>query len=79
MAMTANAIARVAITAVGLMIVTETEWAGRPALAAEGQPVAPAPVVAGGGVTLHSIDVSSPNSDSTFPGVPGLTPSTTTA
>jgi cytochrome c553 len=52
-----------------LAIVTLAEWAAQPALAAEAPTVAPAPsVVAGGGVTLHSVDVSFPNSDRTFPG-----------
>ena len=72
MATSANAIARGAVTAVGLIllaIVTPARWVTHPALAAEAPPVAPAPsVVAGGGVTLHSVSVSFPNSYSTFPG-----------
>jgi cytochrome c553 len=72
MAMSANAIARGAATAIGLIllaIVTPTRWVAQPALAAEAPPVAPAPsVVTGGGVTLHSVNLSFPNSDNTFPG-----------
>jgi cytochrome c553 len=72
MATSANAIALGAVTAVGvilLAIVTPVRWAAQPALAAEAPPVARAPsVVAGGGVTLHSVSVSFPRSDSTFPG-----------
>jgi cytochrome c553 len=72
MATSANAIARGAVTAVGLIllaIVTQARWVAQPALAAEAPPVAPAPsVVTGGGVTLPSVGVSFPNSDSTFPG-----------
>jgi cytochrome c553 len=69
MAMSANAIAGGAVTAVGLIllaIVAPARWAGQLALAAEAPP-APS-VVAGGGVTLHSVGVSLPHSDSTFPG-----------
>jgi len=72
MAISANAIARGAVTAVGLIllaIVTPARWVAQPAQAAEALPVAPAPsIVAGGGVTLHSVSVSFPNSDSIFPG-----------
>ena len=72
MAISANAIARGAVAAVGvilLAIATQARWAGQPALAAEAPPVAPAPsIVAGGGVTLHSVSVNFPHSDSTFPG-----------
>jgi cytochrome c553 len=72
MAMSANAIARAAATAIGLIllaIVTPTRWVAQPALAAEAPSVAPAPsVVTGGGVTLHSVNLSFPNSDNTFPG-----------
>jgi hypothetical protein len=75
MAMTANAIAGSAIAAVGLIllaIVIEIRWVAQPALAADAPPVAPAPsIVTGGGVTLHSVDVSFPDSDSTFPGGAG--------
>ena len=69
MAMSANAIAGGAVTAVGLIllaIVAPARWAGQLALAAEAPP-APS-VVAGGGVTLRSVGVSLPHSDSTFPG-----------
>jgi len=71
MATSANAIARGAIVAMGvilLAIATQARWAGQPALAAEAPSVAPAPVVAGGGVTLHSVATNFPRSDSTFPG-----------
>jgi cytochrome c553 len=72
MAMSANAIDRGAATAVGLIllaIVTPAQWVAQPALAAEAPPVAPAPsIVTGGGVTLHSVNLSFPNSDNTFPG-----------
>ena len=71
MATSANAIARGAIVAMGvilLAIATQARWAGQPALAAEAPPVAPAPVLAGGGVTLHSVATNFPRSDSTFPG-----------
>jgi len=73
MAMSANAIAGGAVTAVGLIllaIVAPARWAGQLALAAEAPP-APS-VVAGGGVTLHSVGVSLPHSDSTFPGGRGV-------
>ena len=72
MAISAHAIARGAVTAVGLIllaIVTPARWITHPALAAEAPPVAPVPsIVAGGGVTLHSVSVSFPHSDGTFPG-----------
>jgi cytochrome c553 len=72
MATSANAITRGAVTAVGLIllaIVTQAGWARQSALAAEAPPVAPAAsIVTGGGVTLHSVSVSLPHSDSTFPG-----------
>jgi cytochrome c553 len=72
MAISANAIARGAVTAVGLIllaIVTPARWVGQSALTAEAPPVAPAPsVVTGGGVTLHSVSVSFPRSDNTFQG-----------
>src|SRR6266446_99423 len=71
MAISAKVITRGAIAAVGLIllaIVTPARWVAQPALAAEAPPVAPAPsTVAGGGVTLHSVNVSFPNSDSIFP------------
>jgi cytochrome c553 len=69
MAASANAIAHGAIAVILLTIATQTLWACQSALAAEPPPVAPPPsLVTGGGVTLHSVDVSFPNSDSTFPG-----------
>jgi cytochrome c553 len=72
MAMSADVIARFAIAAVGvilLAIATQAGWARQSALAAEAPLVTPAPsVVVGGGVTLHSVRVSFPHSDSTFPG-----------
>jgi cytochrome c553 len=75
MAISANAIAGSAIAAVGLILVaisTPARWVAEPALAADAPPVAPAPsIVTGGGVTLHSVDVSFPDSDSTFPGGAG--------
>ena len=56
MAISANAIARGAVTAVGLIllaIATPARWVAQPALAADAPPVAPAPsIVTGGGVTL---------------------------
>jgi cytochrome c553 len=72
MAMTANAIAGSAIAAAGvilLAIATPARWVGQPALAADAPPVAPAPsIVTGGGVTLHSVNLSFPDSDIIFPG-----------
>jgi cytochrome c553 len=72
MATSADAAARGAVTAVGLIllaIVTQARWIAQPAVAADAPPVAPAlSVVAGGGVTLPSVGVSFPRSDSTFPG-----------
>jgi cytochrome c553 len=72
MAISANAIVRGAVTMVIvilLAIATDGGWVAQSALAAEAPPVAPAPsVVAGGGVTLHSVSVSFPNSENTFPG-----------
>jgi cytochrome c553 len=72
MATSANAQARSAVTAVAvilLTIATQTLWACQSALAADAPPVAPAPsVVTDGGVILHSVSVSFPRSDSTFPG-----------
>jgi cytochrome c553 len=71
MAASANAQARGAVTAVGLILlaVTPARWVAQAALAAEAPPVASAaPVVVGGGVTLHSVNLSFPNSDRTFPG-----------
>jgi cytochrome c553 len=75
MARSADTIAGGAIAAVGvilLAIVTPTRWVAQPALAAEAPPVAPAPsIVAGGGVTLQSVNLSFPNSDNIFPGGAG--------
>jgi cytochrome c553 len=71
MAPSANAQACGAVTALGLilLVVTPARWVAQAALAAEAPPVASAAsVVAEGGVTLHSVSVSSPRSDSTFPG-----------
>ena len=72
MAASADAFAHRAIAAVGvilLTIATQTLWACQSALAEEAPPVAPATsIVAGGGVTLHSVSVSFPNSNNTFPG-----------
>jgi cytochrome c553 len=71
MAASANAQVRGAVTAVGLILlaVTPARWVAQAALAAEAAPVASAAsVVAEGGVTLHSVSVSFPRSDSTFPG-----------
>jgi cytochrome c553 len=60
------------IAAVGvafLAIATQAGWAGQSALAAEAPPVAPAlSIVTGDGVTLHSVSVKLPRSESTFPG-----------
>ncbi len=72
MAGSANAIARGAVTAAGLIllaIATPARLVAQPALAADAPPVAPVPsVVAGGGVTLHSVRTNFPRSDSTSPG-----------
>jgi cytochrome c553 len=70
--MSANSIVGGAIAAVGvflLAIVTPTRWADQRAGAAEVTSVAPIPsIVANGGVTLNSVDLNFPRSDSTFPG-----------
>jgi cytochrome c553 len=75
MALSADAIAGGAIAAVGLIllaIATPARWVAQPALAADAPPVGPAPsIVTGGGVTLHSLDASFPDSNSTFPGGAG--------
>ena len=48
---------------------TPARWVAQAALAAEAPPVASsALIVTGGGVTLHSINLSFPNSNSIFPG-----------
>jgi cytochrome c553 len=74
-AISADRIAGGTIAAVGvilLAIATQAGWAGQSALAAEAPPVAPAhSIVTGGGVTLHSVSVKLPRSDSTFPGGAG--------
>ena len=81
-AIAADAIASGTTAAVGVLlaIATQAGWAGQsalaapptsaqPAPAAEAPPVTPAPsVVVGGGVTLHSVNLSFPNSDRTLPG-----------
>jgi cytochrome c553 len=61
--------ANVAVSVILLAIVTLARWGAQPAPAAETPPAAPAPsIVTGGGVTLHSVNLSSPRSDNTFPG-----------
>jgi cytochrome c553 len=74
-AISGDRIAGGAIAAVGvilLAIATKAGCAGQSALAAEAPPVAPAPsIVTGGGVTLHSVGVKLPRSDTTFPGIAG--------
>jgi cytochrome c553 len=71
-AISADRIAGGTIAAVGvilLAIATRAGWADQSALAAEAPPVAAGPsIVTGGGVTLHSVSVKLPRSDSTFPG-----------
>jgi len=72
MAISAEAIARganVADSVILLAMVTLARWGAQPARAAETPPAAPAPsIVTGGGVTLHSVNLSFPDSDRTFPG-----------
>jgi cytochrome c553 len=72
MAVAATAISRGAVAAVGLFLLATMIEAGSiswSAPAAEAPPTAPAPsIVTGGGVTLHSVDVRFPDSDSTFRG-----------
>jgi cytochrome c553 len=72
MAISANAIARGAIAAGGLIllaIATPARSVAQPAPVAESPPRAPASsMVTGGGVTLHSVNVQFPRSDSTFSG-----------
>ena len=72
MAISATAIARGAVAAIGLILLAIMIEAGsisRSALAADAPPTAPAPsIVTGGGVTLHSVNLSFPRSDNTFPG-----------
>ena len=75
MAISVEAIARganVAVSVILLAIVTLARWGAQPAPAAETPPAAPAPsIVTGGGVTLHSVNLSFPDSDKTFPGGAG--------
>ena len=74
MARSADAVASGTIAAVGILlaIATQAGWVGQSAIVAEAPPVAPASsVVAGGGVTLHSVSVKLPRSDGTFPGGAG--------
>jgi cytochrome c553 len=72
MTVSANAIARGPIAAVLLIllaIATSARLPAQPAPAAETPPAAPAAsIVTGGGVTLHSVSLKFPRSDSTFPG-----------
>jgi cytochrome c553 len=72
MAISANAIARGAIAAAGLIllaIATPARSVAQPAPVAESPPLAPASsMVTGGGVTLHSVNVKFPRSDSIFSG-----------
>ena len=75
MAISADAIARganVAVSVILLAMVTLARWGAQPAPAAETPPAAPAlSSVTGGGVTLHSVNLSFPDSDNTFPGGAG--------
>src|SRR6516162_4724799 len=75
MAISAEAIARganVAVSVILLAMVTLARWGAQPAPAAETSPAAPAlSSVTGGGVTLHSVNLSFPDSDNTFPGGAG--------
>ena len=76
----ADAIVRVAVTgAILLAMVTPAGWAGQsattvpstsvlPSPSADDSPVAPAPSIAVGGVTLRSVNISLPQSERTFPG-----------
>ncbi len=72
MTISADRITGGTVAAVGvilLAIAMQAGWAGQSAFAEEGPQVAPAPsIVAGGGVTLHSVSVKLPRSDGTFPG-----------
>ena len=72
MAISADAIARganVAVSVILLSVATAVHCVAQSALAAEAPPTAPAPSnVTGGGVTLHSVNLSFPRSDNTFPG-----------
>jgi len=72
MAISADATARRAIVAVGVILLamaTPARWMTQLAPAAETPPASPAPSsVTGGGVTLHSVNLNFPDSDNTFPG-----------
>ena len=72
MAISADAIARDAIVAVSvilLSVATPARCVAQSAPTAETAPAARAPsIVMGGGVTLHSVNLSFPRSDNTFPG-----------
>jgi len=72
MAMSADAIARGAIVAVSvilLSVATPARCVAQSASTADTAPAAPAPsIVTGGAVTLHSVNLSFPRSDNTFPG-----------
>ena len=71
MASSATAISRGAVTAIGailLAVMVEAGSIGRSALAEEAPVATPAPVVAAGGVTLHSVGTNFPRSGGTFPG-----------
>src|SRR6516165_11885502 len=72
MAISADAIARGAIVAVSvilLSVATPARCVAQSASTADTAPAAPAPsIVTGGGLTLHSVNLSFPRSDNTFPG-----------
>ena len=72
MAISADAIARganVAVSVILLSVATAVHCVAQSAPTAETAPAAPAPsIVTGGGVTLHSVNLSFPRSDNTFPG-----------
>ena len=72
MAISADAIARGAIVAVSvilLSVATPARCVAQSASTADTAPAAPAPsIVTGGAVTLHSVNLSFPRSDNTFPG-----------
>jgi cytochrome c553 len=72
MSISATAISRGAVAPVGLILLAVMIEAGsisQSALAAETPSAAPASsIVTGGGVTLHSVNLNFPDSDSTFPG-----------
>jgi cytochrome c553 len=75
MAISANAIARGAIAAAGLIllaIATPTRSLAQPAPVPEGPPPTTASsIVTGGGVTLRSVNLKFPRTDHYFPGGPG--------